>query len=192
MTTTQIKAIQEKIGTAPDGFWGPKSTAACQAYLRALMPTPNPWPWTSSGQSSLRQFYGDPSKGEVAGRLVPINVAGLGVQYSGKDVSTIRCHSRVAESLLRVLTAISESPFRGWLAGYAGVYNHRPMRGGSRWSLHAYGAAIDIMPHGNGLHTHWPTRAKMPLEIMEHFAREGWLAAGAFWGKDAMHFEATR
>jgi hypothetical protein len=32
----------------------------------------------------------------------------------------------------------------------------------------------------------------MPLEIMEAFAREGWLAAGAFWGRDAMHFQATR
>jgi hypothetical protein len=190
MTAAQIKAIQAKIGTTPDGFWGPKSTAACQAYLRGLMPSPNPWP--SSGQAALKAFYSDPSKGEVAPQLAPINVAGLGVQYGGKDVATIRCHRLVAESLLRVLTAISESPLKSWLAGYAGVYNHRPMRGGSSWSLHAYGAAIDIMPHGNGLHTHWPTRATMPLEIMEHFAREGWLAAGAFWSKDAMHMQATR
>jgi hypothetical protein len=35
-------------------------------------------------------------------------------------------------------------------------------------------------------------RADMPLEIMECFAREGWLSAGAFWGYDAMHFQATQ
>ena len=66
------------------------------------------------------------------------------------------------------------------------------MRGGSLPSLHARGAAIDLDPGTNGLHTPWPTRATMPLEVMECFAREGWLAAGAFWGRDAMHFQATR
>jgi hypothetical protein len=32
----------------------------------------------------------------------------------------------------------------------------------------------------------------MPIQVMEEFAKEGWLAAGAFWGRDAMHFQATR
>jgi hypothetical protein len=32
----------------------------------------------------------------------------------------------------------------------------------------------------------------MPIEVMECFAREGWLSAGAFWGYDAMHFQATQ
>jgi hypothetical protein len=27
---------------------------------------------------------------------------------------------------------------------------------------------------------------------MEAFARVGWLAAGAFWNRDAMHYETTR
>jgi hypothetical protein len=32
----------------------------------------------------------------------------------------------------------------------------------------------------------------MPLEVMETFAREGWVSAGAFWGRDAMHHEAVK
>jgi hypothetical protein len=32
----------------------------------------------------------------------------------------------------------------------------------------------------------------MPIEVMEEFAKEGWLPAGAFWSRDAMHFQATR
>jgi hypothetical protein len=32
----------------------------------------------------------------------------------------------------------------------------------------------------------------MPLDVMEIFAREGWLAAGAFWGRDSMHMQATQ
>jgi hypothetical protein len=27
---------------------------------------------------------------------------------------------------------------------------------------------------------------------MEEFAKEGWLSAGAFWSRDAMHFQATK
>ena len=34
MKPEEIKKIQKKIGTEPDGFWGPKSIAACQKYLK--------------------------------------------------------------------------------------------------------------------------------------------------------------
>jgi hypothetical protein len=51
MNQEQIKAIQDEIGTTPDGFWVPKSVKACQSYLRKFMPPQNPWPKTD--QSSL-------------------------------------------------------------------------------------------------------------------------------------------
>ncbi len=185
MTTEQIKALQRRIGTTPDGFFGPKSIAACQAHLRKLMPSPNPWPKTD--QASLTKFYGKPGD---ESQLVALNVSGLGVKYDGKTVNSIRCHRRVADSLLRVLQSLSET-HPEILAEYAGVYNNRPMRGGSTPSLHARGAAIDLDPDSNGNSTHWPTKATMPIEVMEAFAREGWLSAGAFWSRDAMHFECT-
>lgn len=187
MTQQQIKQIQSKIGTVPDGFWGPKSIAACQSYLRKMMPAKNPWPSTS--QASLTKFYG------VAGNesaLVNLDVMGLGILYDEKSVNTIRCHKNVAESLKRVLTAISKSPNKNILQEYAGCYNNRKMRGGSLPSLHARGAAIDFSPSSNGNYSSWPTKATMPLEVMEEFAKEGWLSAGAFWGRDAMHFQATK
>jgi hypothetical protein len=37
----------------------------------------------------------------------------------------------------------------------------------------------------------WPTKATMPFEVIEIFAREGWTSGGAYWGYDAMHFQAT-
>lgn len=187
MTAEQIKDLQRRIGTTPDGFWGPKSEAACRSHLRALMPTPNPWPATD--QASLSAFYG-PAGDES--RLVFANVAGLGVKYDNVPVHRIRCHAKVAESLVRVLTAISKGPEKFTLALFAGVYNNRKMRGGTLPSLHARGAAIDLDPGDNGNHTHWPVKATMPLSIMEEFAREGWLSAGAFWSRDAMHFQSTR
>lgn len=187
MTRQQITEIQKRIGTTPDGFWGPASIKACQAHLRRLMPVCNPWP--AANQAALQGRYGSPGD---ESKLVSIDVAGLGVMYDGKHVRTMRVHKECADSLLRIIRALSASPSRYVLAEFGGVYNNRPMRGGSLPSLHARGAAIDLMPATNGLHTHWPTKATMPLEVMEIFAAEGWLAAGAFWSRDAMHFQATK
>jgi hypothetical protein len=187
MTGPEIEAIQRRIGTKPDRFWGAKSTAACQAHLKAMMPWPNPWP--SQSQAALQGFYGSPGD---ESQLVSIDVTGLGVRFDGAAVRSIRVHHKCAESLLRVLREIAASPFRYVLAEYAGTYNNRPMRGGTLPSLHARGAAIDLMPATNRNHQHWPTSANMPIEVMEMFAREGWLSAGAFWSRDSMHFQATK
>jgi hypothetical protein len=185
MNKNQIIKLQERIGTTPDGFWGPQSVAACQRHLRAMMPKPNPWP--KQTQAALQAFYGSP-----ATNLSSLSVVGLGVAYKGGTVNTIAVHRRCSASLLRIIEALSRSPFAYVLRQYAGVFNNRPMRGGSLPSLHARAAAIDLMPATNGNRTHWPTSSNMPIEVMEIFAREGWLAAGAFWSRDAMHFQATQ
>ena len=188
MDKVAIKVLQNRVGVDPDGIWGSISTKAAREHLLDLMPNPlNPWP--KSDQASLRAFYGPPGTESIlVGMPVP---EGVIVKYEGKQVQTIRCHAKVAASLSRVLKEISKiAP--GILLQYAGCYNNRSVRGGSTPSLHAYGAAIDFDPDNNGNHTHWPTGATMPIEVMECFAREGWLAAGAFWNRDAMHFQATR
>lgn len=186
MTTNEIKALQHRVGAVPDGFWGPKSIAACQAHLKRLMPAKNPWPSTT--QAALTRFYGQPGD---ESQLVNLPVPGLGILYDGKPVKTIRCHRKVADSLACVLMDIANGPAKRVLAEYAGCYANRPMRNGSLPSLHARGAAIDFDADDNGLYTPWPVRATMPIEVMEAFAREGWKPAGAFWLRDAMHFEAT-
>lgn len=187
MNRQQIISMQTRIGTTPDGFWGPKSIAACQAHLRSLMPASNHWP--NPDAASLRSFYGETGN---EGNLVEVQVAGLGVEYEGTPVRVIRAHDAVADSLLRIIRAIAAGPHRGILSEYAGCYNFRRKRGGSSYSLHAYGAAIDLDPDDNAFRDSWPMRASMPLGVMEEFAKEGWKPAGAMWGYDAMHFEATR
>jgi hypothetical protein len=188
MTRDQIIDTQIRIGTTPDGFWGPKSTASAQRHLRALMPNPNPWPTTD--QASLTRFYG--AAGDDS-QLVAINVRGLGAMFDGKHVASIRCHRKVSESLLDIIQELSTMPEgRAVLAKYAGVYNPRNMRGGSLPSLHARGAAIDLDPASNRNLSHWPTRSTMPITVMEAFSRRGWLSAGVFWNRDSMHFQATQ
>ena len=77
------------------------------------------------------------------------------------------------------------------ILNYYGVYNPRAIRNGTIWSMHAYAIAIDLDANRNKNRSHWPTISKMPIEVMECFAKEGFLAAGAFWNRDAMHFQAT-
>lgn len=192
MRANDIKAMQSRIShcgfpLVVDGQWGPKSAAACQRYLRSLMPSPNPWP--ASDEVSLIRFYGKPGD---ESNLVNLSVIGLGVKYEGREARTIRCHKLVAESLHRIIDEISAGVHAGVLSHYAGCFNYRLMRGGNRISTHSWGIAIDLAPNWNGNLVPWPDVATMPLEVMEIFAREGWLSAGAFWGRDAMHFQSTR
>lgn len=194
MTRAETQHMQQRINDAGfplavDGFWGPKSQAACRAYLRALMPSPNPWP--KSDQASLRAFYGQPGD---ESQLVYITFP-YPMYYGGKPVTRTRCHRKVADSLLRILTRIGKSygNNRGVMEeaeDYGGIFNFRLKRGGSSYSVHAFGAAIDLDADDNTFKDSWPMQSDTPLEIMEEFAKEGWTSAGAFWGYDAMHQEA--
>ncbi len=187
MNKDQIRTLQNRIGVDPDGIWGPKSTKAAEDHLSDLMPKPSKWP--KSDQASLRAFYGRPGdETNLVGLPVP---EGVIMKYEGKQVATIRCHRKVEESLGRVMKELSKV-CPAVLLKYAGCYNNRSVRGGSTPSLHAYGAAIDFDPDTNGNHQHWPVGATMPIEVMEAFAKEGWLSAGAFWSRDAMHSQATQ
>jgi hypothetical protein len=186
MNKKEIQEIQTKIGVTPDGFWGPKSIAACQKYLRKLMGTNAP----KSDQKSLSAAYGEPGSGT---HHVTIDVSGYGVQYDGAPVKSITCNSGVADSLHAIIKELATfDAGKKALAQYAGCYNNRRMRGGSLPSLHARAAAIDLMAGTNGLKTHWPLKANMPFSVIEVFAKHGWLSAGAFWSRDAMHFQRTQ
>jgi hypothetical protein len=188
MNTKEIQHIQMRVGTVPDGFWGPQSIAACQRHLKSLMPSPNPWPT----YDRLHAFYGEPGD---ESNLVSITFP-YPMFYDGRRVLSTRVHRKCASSLLRVLTNIGKSfgAQRGTMEeaeDYGGCFNFRMKRGGGSYSLHAYGAAIDLDADDNTFRDHWPMQADMPIEIIECFAREGWRSGGAFWSYDAMHFEAT-
>lgn len=187
MNKFEIQKIQKKIGVDPDGVWGPLSKSALRSYLLSKGPSPCPWPDTS--EESLKAFYGDPWDNEP---IVAIEAPEWLRLYDGEArVRFIQCHKKVADSLLRALNAAYEvAP--DVAKRYFGCHVDRNMRGGSRPSLHAYGAAIDLDASTNRNKQSWPESATMPLSVMEAFATEGWMPAGAAWGRDSMHFQATR
>jgi hypothetical protein len=110
MNQSQIIELQRRIGTSPDGYWGPKSIAACQRHLKALMPIGDVWPSPEDG--AMVRFFGRPGN---ESSLVNLDVTGLGVKYDGQAVRSIRCHKLVADSLGRILRRISDGPHRGVL-----------------------------------------------------------------------------
>lgn len=57
--------------------------------------------------------------------------------------------------------------------------------------MHSWAMAFDIDALSNRNRDHWPTAASMPIIVMEVAAKHGFKPAGAFWSRDAMHFEYT-
>lgn len=190
-TNLRIRHIQQVIGTKDDGIWGNASKNAVKEHLRKLMPKNNPWP--KSDYNSMVAFYGQPGD---ESNLVKI-VFPFDTFYDGQKVKTTRVHKRCAESLLRVLNDIKsrfahDPSILEAAADYGGCYFFRNKRGSSSLSMHAWGAAIDMDDDDNTFTDPWPEVSDMPIEVMECFAREGWLSGGAFWGKDSMHHQATQ
>jgi len=143
MAPEQIQRMQRKIGVVPDGFWGPRSQARCREYLRQMMPTPNPWPYST--QEALREFYGEPGD---ESNLVVVEFP-YPMFYDGKRVLKSRCHFKVAASLKRILTQIgnlyaNDREILEEAEDYGGIFNFRHKRGGTSYSVHSWGAAIDL------------------------------------------------
>jgi len=196
MIRAEIIRTQERIGTAGDGFWGPKSIAACQKHLESMMPLPHLFP--VEGSPEFLEFFGP--RGEKKGYTPPSKKITLPfhIYYDQSPQKTLTVHEKCAVSLLRVFerleTVYPDNSFRegAGILVYDGLYNPRLKRGSLiSWSMHAWMNAIDLNAGKNGNQTSWPVKAAMPIEVMECFAQEGWLSAGAFWGRDAMHFQAT-
>jgi hypothetical protein len=76
----------------------------------------------------------------------------------------------------------------GYHVGQVEGFNKREKRGGTGWSEHAYGAAIDINPAAN---PQGGTQTNMPANIHEMAAKWGLIWGGDWKGKtyDPMHFQ---
>jgi putative peptidoglycan binding protein/D-alanyl-D-alanine carboxypeptidase-like protein len=119
-----------------------------------------------------------------------------------KDV-TVRAmtlHSKVAESAERVFHKIrgtySDREIKDLgLDLFGGSLNVRKMRGGSRFSMHSWGIAIDFDPERNRLHWKRP-QARLSLDDAIPFWRaweaEGWVSLGRARNFDWMHVQAAR
>jgi hypothetical protein len=150
--------------------------------------------WPADNQAALIAFYGDPGKGEVGRQLVKVTPP-FQMYYDGRPLKTISFHRKAAPALLAALNEIYEHYGRDQavldklrISHCAGTYNPRKIRGSrTRWSNHAFGAAIDLDAEHNGFNT---GHGSMPQPVIDAFKRQGARWGGDYRGRtDPMHFE---
>lgn len=150
--------------------------------------------WPKDNQAARNAFYGDPGKGQIASQMVPV-VPPFAMYYEGKRVKAIQFHKKAAPALLAALNEIWDYCGRdqakvdaAGVSKYAGAYNHRKVRGSAtKWSNHAYAAAIDLNAGENALGV---SKGTMPQFVVDAFCRQGAMWGGWYSGRpDWMHFE---
>lgn len=149
--------------------------------------------WPADNQPALIAFYGTPGP-QVERQLVPV-VPPFKMYYDGKPIKSIRFHAKAAPALKAALDEIWEHYGRDQkkidalgISKYAGAYNPRFIRGSTtKWSNHAYGAAIDLNAEDNGFGKGHGT---IPQPVIDAFKRQGARWGGDYRGRtDPMHFE---
>lgn len=152
-----------------------------------------PWPH----QKDVERFYG--RVGTSQGRLdlpFPMKLA----WDARQTVTRITLHTKVLDSAGRAFGEIADTysaKERGDLGLdlFGGSLNVRRMRGGSTYSMHSWGIAIDFDPIRNQL------RWKSPQARLSHddavpfwqaWEREGWVSLGRARDFDWMHCQASR
>lgn len=112
-------------------------------------------------------------------------------------VSHIQVHKLVAPALRAVLDellatyGLAEIQRLG-IDLFGGCYNYRKQRGGSDWSRHAWGIAIDLDPARNQLkQTNKTAQFAKPdyKKMIEIFYKHGFKGLGPEKNYDWMHFE---
>lgn len=195
-----------------DGWAGHNTAEALTAWLSGRVgtsasvtrdPTPKrPDPADLPRQRDCAAFYGEPGTAAISRRMTYAELPfDLRLDWAlDQTVSRLRVHDLCAPSLVAALVAVEVEYGLGRMRDlgidrYAGGYNPRRMRGGTAWSMHAYGCAVDFYAAPNALRTRAPralfsgTDYAPFLDIME---AHGWLNGGRLWGADFMHFQQAR
>lgn len=211
----QLHITEEGIDVgAIDGLWGTRTDAGHEAleekreFGQPLLwrdetpgtANPHGWPADGAGQSALIAFYGQPGNAQCTAGKVTCPWP-LKLDWDRSVVVTrISCHEKVAASLQRVLEAVA-AKYAGdeiealGLDIYGGCFNKRKKRGGSTWSTHAWGVALDFDPSRNRLK--WG-RDRARFARPEYDAwwdcweAEGWLSLGRARNFDWMHVQAVK
>jgi hypothetical protein len=151
--------------------------------------------WPKETTENLLRYYGPVGENQV--RIdTPYRMV---LAWDTDSVLTkITCHKKVAESLYTALENVSylysESDIiKHGFHLFGGTLNVRKIRGGNRWSVHAWGAAVDIDPARNQLH--WgKDRAYFARpecrDFLDCFKQEGWYSLGENKNYDWQHFQA--
>ena len=211
-TQTAVMNFQRNAGLTVDGIAGSQTMAALNAAATVTdtrLPAPvvpptgvTPADITSTPANrpyykDIVSVYGDPQDHSYIRRITPP----FPLYYSGNPVSAVSMHEKVADSMSAALQQIlghyglEEIERLRINHNYGGSLNKRLMRGGSQWSTHSWGVAIDLNAAENQLR--WgadralfaKAEYKPMIDIFESY---GWYNLGRHKNFDFMHFQAVR
>lgn len=103
-----------------------------------------------------------------------------------KRVTRMRVHRVLVTTFEKTFQDLADNGLWQHIHEYGGAFAFRLQRGsGSKVSLHAFGAAVDLNPRTNPLGHH----GDMPRTVVEVFERRGFVWGGNFGRPDSMHFQ---
>ena len=192
-TKTALKAAQRWHGLVADGICGPLTIAALWPKSIPERDVDTQWPM----QHEAIAFFGEPGTNQTILTLpYSMRLAWDKRKIINRFSIHEACHDSAARCFKQIANAYTPDQRRHiGLDLFGGCLNVRKVRGGTRWSMHAFGAAIDIDPARNSLHMGknearlaWPD-AEQWWKIWED---EGWVSLGRSRNYDWMHVQASR
>ena len=211
IATLQTLAKKESIETGEvDGLMGPQTKFAIKQLIslkndkKLIEPWRDEEPihvpdvnWPLQNTADLIKYFGPVGSNQVKIKLPhPVRIA----WDKSSTTSSITCHEKVADSISRILDKVLDhyGPDKYKSLGmdlFGGCLNVRQIRGGTRYSTHSWGIAIDWDPERNQLK--W-NKTKANFAKPEYnkwwdiWEDEGWLSLGRAKDFDWMHVQACR
>lgn len=206
LTIAALMAFERSRGLPEDGTADPAVVQALRSSSSAVIAIPerivpetaesivrNIWP----RQSGVSAFYGPVGTNQALVALpFPMRLA-----WDKKiTVNRMSIHEKCADSAARCFERIADAYDESrrkdlGLDLFGGSLNVRKMRGGTSYSMHSWGIAIDFDPERNQLR--WGRdRARLAkpdaLTFWRIWEDEGWVSLGRARNYDWMHVQAAR
>jgi len=152
--------------------------------------------WPNQDYNSMNEFFGPIGQNQEKLELpYPLVLAWDTSSIVKKATCNVKVHKSlysIFENTLKTYGLKEIKKLR--LDNFGGCLNVRKMRFGSSWSIHSWGAAIDLDPDKNQLK--WgkdkATFAKKEYEpFWKIVEAEGWISLGRKKNYDWMHFQAA-